>query len=490
MRCNYIFLLILCGLIAFDQGYAQSINTPGDYLSSDFHKQRREALRSQLPDHSVAVFFANAKRNRSNDIDYVYHQDPNFYYFTGYKEPDAVLLIFKEDQTMKDGTLYHEIIFVRPRNPKNEMWTGRRLGVEGVHSKLDIQQVFDNHKFENYHIDFKKFKKILFYDFYNDVRDDKKDNGDLFDLIRQFKTDVHYPSSSNPDLTVEPVPQNLDVQSLKRIMADLRGIKTPEEIKLLTKAVAISTIAQNEVMKALKPGMSEAEIQGIQEFVFKKYGSEYEGYPSIVGAGNNGCILHYIDNQKPSVSSKEMVLMDLGAEYHGYSADVTRTIPVKGTFSKEQKAIYDLVYDAQESAIRASIAGTKWRTTRLLARKIIYQGLVDLGILDSIDQPNSYYPHGLGHHIGLDVHDAGNYDVFEPGMVFTVEPGIYIPDGSPCDNKWWGIAVRIEDCVLIGEDGQPHLLSYRAPRKSEDIERMMARPSALDDFVLPDLEGN
>jgi Xaa-Pro aminopeptidase len=238
----------------------------------------------------------------------------------------------------------------------------------------------------------------------------------------------------------------------------------------------------------MKPGMSETEVQGIHEFVFKKFGSEYEGYPSIVGAGNNGCILHYIENHKPSITDGEMILMDLGAEYHGYTADITRTIPVNGKFTTEQKAIYDLVYNAQQAAILASKAGVSFRETAKISKDIVNQGLVDLGIISSITESHPYYPHGITHHIGLDVHDNGNYDVFAPGMVFTVEPGIYIPEGSKCDKKWWKIAVRIEDDVMIDKEGNPVLLSGYAPRTTEEIEKMMALPSALDGFVLPSLD--
>ena len=367
-----------------------------------------------------------------------------------------------------------------------EMWTGRRMGINGVKEKLAFNQVFNNTEFEDYNIDFSKFDKVLFYDFYNDVRDTNAE-GDLYDLIVSFKQKAGYPTEG--DLTIESSANNLDMETLDQIMKDLRGIKTEEELNLLRKAVDISCIAQVEVMKAMKPGMSELEIQGLHEFIFKKYKAEYEGYPSIVGAGNNGCILHYIENYKPEISSDEMILMDLGAEYHGYTADVTRTIPVDGKFSPEEKAIYDLVYRAQDEAIKACKPGVNIQRDLdfAIARRIINEGLAELGIIDSANQRHLYYPHGLGHHIGLDVHDKGNYEYLELGMAITIEPGIYIPEGAKCDEKWWGIAVRIEDDVLITEDGY-ELLSDIAPRKSEEIEKMMQEPSPLDEFVLPALD--
>ena len=279
---------------------------------------------------------------------------------------------------------------------------------------------------------------------------------------------------------------NLDTQTLSTLMAQLREIKTSEEMVLLTKAVRISAMGQREVMKAMHPGMSESEIQGIHEYVYKKYGSEYEGYPSIVGAGNNGCVLHYIENSKMKVEN-DLVLMDLGAEYHGYTADVTRTIPANGKFSQEQKAIYDLVYEAQEAGIAASVVGADFRDPHRAAQKVINEGLAKLGIISSSDSQHNYFPHGTSHYLGLDVHDAGTYSPFKPNVVITVEPGIYIPEGSDCDKKWWGIAVRIEDDILITENG-PINLSGEAPRKSDEIEELMKEPSALDDFSLPNLD--
>ena len=480
-----LFSLLVLVIFAAPVCAQDPSDLPDDFLSSEFHKGRRELLREKMPEKSVAVFFANPVRNRANDVDYVYHQDPNFYYLTGYKEPHTVLLIFKEKQKSPAGH-YDEIIFIQPRNPMAELWAGRRLGVEGVKEKLALNQVFNNTEFKDYNIDFSKFDKVLFYDFFNDVRDTETE-GDLYDLISWFKEKVNYPSEQR--LQVEPVAQNLDTETLDQFMIEMRGIKTEEEIALLRKAVDISCIAQREVMKAMKPGMSEFEVQGLHEFIFKKYRAEYEGYPSIVGAGHNGCILHYIENYKPEIESDEMILMDLGAEYHGYTADVTRTIPVDGKFSKEEKAIYDLVYKAQQAAIEATRPGVNLRRDLDgIARRIINEGLVELGILDSVNQQHLYYPHGLGHHIGLDVHDKGQYEYLEANMAITIEPGIYIPKNAPCDPKWWGIAVRIEDDILVTEDGY-ELLSDLVPRKSEEIEALMKESSPLEDFILPALDG-
>lgn len=463
----------------------QSPDLPSDFLTKEFHRKRRELLRQNMPANSVAVFFSAPVRNRSNDVDYEFHQDADFYYLTGYKEPHSVLLIFKDKQTGPGGAPYDEIIFVQMRNVMNEMWTGRRLGEEGVKKAWGLEYSFGNKEFKRYNIDFSKFDKILFYDFQNDVRDNPRDSSDLADLIGQFKQKVNYPDPARLAVKKEPEKSNLDTNSLDGIMEKLRGIKTLEEIELVRKAVLVSCQAQVEVMKAMRPGMSELEVQGIHEFVFKKYQAEDVGYPSIVGSGHNGCILHYDENYKPTIETKDLILMDLGAEYRGYTADITRTIPISGKFSPEQKQIYELVLKAQEEAMKICKPGTTFSDLTRATRVVIDQGLKDLGIIKE-GEKHMYYPHGCCHHIGLDVHDKGEYNLLQEGMAITIEPGIYIPENSKCDPKWWGIAVRIEDDYLLTKDGYDHL-SVLAPRKVEDIEATMKLPSPLDSFVLPNL---
>jgi len=478
--------LILLFLTGYATCLAQDAGLPGNFLTKTFHKERREKLREKLPSNSVAVFFSNPVRNRSNDVDYAYHQDPDFFYLTGYKEPNALLLVFKEKQKAGNGALYNEILFTQPRNAKDEMWAGKRLGASGVKDLSGIEQAFDNTEFKQYNLDFSKFASVLFFDFLNDVRNDPKDSSDLYDLIIQFKTKANYPDNTK-SLAVEPPINNLDAKSLDKIMDDLRGIKTKEELDLIRKAVKISCVGQVEVMKAIKPGMSEREIQGMHEFVFKKYQAEDLGYSPIVGAGNNGCILHYSDNYKPNISSKEMVLMDVGAEYHYYTADITRTVPVSGKFSTEQRQIYELVLKAQEEAMKICKPGIAFTDLKKVTTDVINKGLKELGIIQNETDKHQYYPHGCCHHIGLDVHDRGLNDKLEENMVITIEPGIYIPENANCDRKWWGIAVRIEDDFLLTKEGYEHL-SVSAPRAVKDVEATMKLPSSLDEFILPDLE--
>ncbi|WP_226390031.1 aminopeptidase P family protein [Penaeicola halotolerans] len=507
-----------------------------DGLGKDFHKGRRDALRQQMPANSAAIFFSNPVRNRSNDVDYIYHQDPDFFYLTGLREPNSVLLIFSEPQ-MIDGKSVDEVIFVQPRDPNAEMWNGIRLGVDGAKDILGFEHAYLNAEFAGFPFDYTKLDKLMTLGFATDARDSNS-KADLVDLIKQFKENAQFPegftdqslklyelirttdqeSSANvatvvgryirmyPELAEDQllleyqktstpsereaikskVPKiNFDLSSLALVMNSLREVKTTEELKMLRKAISISAVGQVEVMKAMKPGMNEREIQGIHEFVYKRYDAEDIGYPSIVGAGHNGCILHYIDNNKRSFGS-ELVLMDLGAQYRGYTADVTRTIPSKGKFSAEQKAIYEIVLKAQDEAMAAIKAGLPFGEINKISQRVINEGLVELGIIKR-GQRHRYFPHGTSHYLGLDVHDRGNYGPLKENMVITVEPGIYIPEGSDCDPKWWGIAVRIEDDVLITKDGCENL-SGLAPRTVKDIEAMMAKKSILEDWVLPKLD--
>lgn len=543
---KFLFTLF-ASLIISTVSMSQNGN-PEDYLTAEFHKNRREVLRKSMPQNSVAVFFANPVRNRANDVEYIYHQDPNFYYLTGYKEPHAVLIVFSDKQLNAEGESFNELLYVQEKDPQAEMWNGYRLGTEGAKEKLGFEIAFNGKDFLKSNIDYSKFTKVMFNNFENDYRDSEGNEADLFNLISAFKEQVnfdesmvnnpvkdqiyeliktteiensanvaqtigraleYYPELKKDDIinkyansadsnmrlelkqqaiiiTQEEEKSNIDTSSLSTLMAGLRQIKTEEEMILLTKAIRISAMGQREIMKAMHPGMSESEIQGIHEYVYKKYGSEYEGYPSIVGAGNNGCVLHYIENTKMKVEN-DLVLMDLGAEYHGYTADVTRTIPANGKFTNTQKIIYDLVYDAQNAGIAASIVGNGFNAPDAASRQVINEGLIKLGIVETEDDARRYFPHGTSHYLGLDVHDAGLYGAFEAGMVITVEPGIYIPDGSPCDKKWWGIAVRIEDDILITDNG-PENLSAEAPRASDEIEKLMAESSALDNFILPILD--
>ena len=511
---------------------------PTDFLLPAFHKQRRELLRAQLPPHSVAVVFAAPVRNRANDVDFVYHQNPDFHYLTGYEEPDAVLLLFAEPRTVGGQPGVTEALFTQPRNPAREQWTGRRLGAAGTKTQLALQYTADDTDFAASGIKWADFDKVLFDNLPTDTRDDARNPADLHNLVATFRQQAGVPADyasaitalhkdvrryglvnaraitgylssqlkENAALAADPLirdylaattdaarkaaigahpPGRLDDALLGEKIGDLRAVKTPEELLLLRRAIRISAQGQREVLKLLRPDLGEMEVQGLHEYVYRRYGAEFQGYPSIVGGGANGCILHYETNDRQRLDN-DLVLMDCGAEYHGYSADVTRTAPPSGTFSPAQRQVYELVLAAQEAGFAACRPGAEFSAPNKATQEVVAAGLQKLGIIKKKEDFRQYYPHGASHYLGLDVHDRGSYGPLQAGNVITVEPGIYIPAGSPCDPKWWNIGVRIEDDVLITTTGYENL-SAEAPRTVADIEKLMAEPSALEGFKLPEL---
>lgn len=437
-----------------------------DLLTPQFHKGRRDALRDLMKDSSVAVFYANPIRNRSNDIDFQYHQDPNFYYLTGLKETEAVLLVFKEEHVF-DGVRTNELIFVAASNPKQELWIGKRLGIDGVIKKLGFVNVYANTTFVDFDC---KFSKLNLVYTINKVIDfsDKEDIGNLFSLRKAL------------DKKVEETKIKTKSFELEIMMNMLREIKQPEELVLLKKAIDISCKAHIELIKALEPGMYEYQAQAVVEYFFKKQGSEYPGYPSIVGGGENACVLHYNTNRK-QLNGEELLVVDAGAEYHGYTADITRTLPVDGKFSEQELAIYNIVLEAQTAGIMACKAGNKFWDPHYAATKIIKKRLKELGIIKKDEDYQKYFMHGTSHYLGLDVHDAGTFNILRPNSIITVEPGIYIAEGSDCDKKWWNIGVRIEDDILI-TDAEPVNLSVSVPRTAKEIEELMKQKRVLNEI--------
>ena len=512
---------------------------PADFLPPAFHRAQRERVRALLPPHGVAVVFAAPVHNRANDIDFIYHQNPDFYYLTGYEEPNAVLLLFKEPRTVGGQPGVTEALFGQPRNPAAEQWTGRRRGAASVREQLGLQFAADNRAFATAGIAWADYDQILFPDLPLGTHDDPKDSADLASLVATFRQQSGLPATYDPARTavfkilkrygltqaddaraalqellaerpaladdpsvraylaattksqrrqaISPNPPGrYDGATLGEIMDELRETKAPEELALLRRAIGISTAAQREVLKALRPDMSEMAVQGLHEYVYRRYGAEFQGYPSIVGGGANGCILHYVANDRLRLDN-DLLLMDCGAEYHGYTADVTRTAPPSGTFSPAQRQLYELVLAAQEAGLAACRPGNPFAAPGRAAQEVVAQGLIKLGIIRKKDDFRLYFPHGTSHYLGLDVHDRGRYGPLAAGQVITVEPGIYIPAGAPCDAKWWNIGVRIEDDILLTPTGYENL-SAGAPRTVTDIEKLMAEPSALDGWKLPEIK--
>ncbi len=433
-------------------------------LSATFFAENRERLRDTLPDSSVVALFSAPLKTRSNDIHFPYHQDPDFYYFTGIKKENAMLLLFKEPIRIEDKW-YREILFIEDKDPKKEMWTGKMLGAEEAAEISGVGAVWSNTQFKPLQLDWDKLKHVFANRHLFVEGDDLTHPGDLMSLINHFYNKCE--RAGRPVLVNEG----------EDLFAFLRQQKSLEELRMIQRAVDITCEAHNNVMRSIQPGMTENQLQAIIEYTFRFNGADGPAFPSIVASGDNGAILHYTDNSGVLIPG-DLVVMDIGAQYEQYAADITRTIPVNGVFSDEQRQVYQLVLDAHTVAIRYARPGYKFWTPHEEALRMIGKGLIKLGIIKEWSEIGDYFMHGTSHYLGLDVHDAGIYSALKPGDVITVEPGIYIPEGSPCDEKWWGIFVRIEDDILITED-EAMILSNSSPRSIDAIEAMMRKPDVM-----------
>ncbi len=440
-------LLVLGGITA----QSQSGIAPEEY------KQRRALLMSKMEPNSIAIFKARDASVRSNDVNYLYHQETNFHYLTGCDEPKSYLLLCPEGVPVDSTTSAKEVFFLRA---KTHSAAGESLGLEGAKAELGFSVVLQGSELLNFAKRVLAGKKILYYfpSMPDVVYDPLMEKRSI--LSREVKSELQgaFPG--------------LEIKNLYTPMAELRSIKSATELALLQKAIDATITAQVEAMKSCEPEMYEYEIQAVIEYCFSKNGAEYTGFPTIVGSGPNSCILHYEANRR-KMQNGDVVVMDIGAEVQGYSADVTRTIPVNGTFSPAQREIYEIVLRANEESIKEFKPGASQAVPSQKAYDIIADGLMKLGIIKNKDDARTYYMHGLSHHIGLDVHDAGPYGKpYAPGMILTDEPGIYIAAGSPCDKKYWNIGVRIEDDVLITAEGN-RVLSAGAPKSVKEIESLM-----------------
>lgn len=437
-----------------------------DLLSPAFHADRRARVLEALPDDAVAVLFGAPTRTRSRDIAFPYRQDSNLYYLTGFTEPGAALLLVPGGVSV-DGRMVREVLFVPPRDPSAETWTGRRMGAERAARILEIDGAVENTRFQEVAgpVLADPARRVFRLPLPRGVPRGEA----LAAQIEVFRRAV---LESKEDSAI--VDSSPDTRVLPWILAGLRQIKTKEELKLLRRAVDITGEAHRAVMAQVEPGWTEYRIEALVESTFASQGAEAPGFPSIVGSGENSTILHYESNRRRTRDG-DLVLIDVGAEYHGYSADLTRTIPVNGRFSTEQRAIYSLVLEAQEAGIAAARAGRPFTAVGDAATEVLLDGMAELGLIGGEDDRaglRRFFMHGTSHFLGLDVHDVGTYGTLRPGMVITVEPGIYIRPAEDIDRRWWNIGVRIEDDVLIGEEG-PVLLSGAAPRNPDAIEALM-----------------
>ena len=425
--------------------------------------QLGEFMRRMQP-RSVAIIPAAREATRSNDTNYRFRQDSDFFYLTGFEEPDAIAVI-------KPGETHEYALFVRPRDPEREIWDGRRAGVEGAKSEFGAQEALPIDKFHEKLPEILNDAEILYYRL--------GVNRDLDDqIIREIARmrSLNRKPIHPPETIIDPA----------TIVHELRVVKSPEELEIMQKAADIAAEAHCEAMKAVRPGMREYEVEALIEQIFRRHGAAAPAYTSIVGAGANATVLHYINNDG-ELRDGELLLVDAGAEYRGYASDITRTFPINGRYSKAQREIYDLVLKAQMSCVDMVRPGVTHEQLKQHSIEVLTEGMVELGLLQgkpeqliNDKQYEKFYMHGLGHMLGIDVHDVGRYyfgkesRALEPGVVMTIEPGIYVaPVTKDVPKQYLGIGVRIEDDVLCTNNG-PRVLTSKVPKQAEEIEALMS----------------
>ncbi len=433
---------------------------------------RRARLIERMGSDAVAIIATREEMYRNRDADYKFRADSSFYYLTGFAEPEAVAVLSSDSQ--QPYTL-----FCRERNREMEIWNGLRAGIEGAVSDYSADQAFTIDQLDEQIIEFLSDKKRLY------VRLGHSDAFDLRVIGWLKKIAANQRQGGQP-----PV----EIIQLDSVLDEMRLFKDDFEINLMRQAAQISAQAHIRAMQTVQPDMMEYALEAEVLYVMQKNGCQ-TAYNSIVGGGANGCILHYVENNQP-LKDGDLVLIDAGAELDHYAADITRTFPVNGKFSVEQKALYELVLKAQLAAIDAIKSGNHYRLPHEMAVQILTTGLVDLGLLKgSVDELikseayRQFYMHGTGHWLGMDVHDVGSYKVtqqsneaewrpYEAGMVVTVEPGLYIaPDDETVEARWRGIGIRIEDDVLVTTTGN-EVLTKDVPKTVIEIEQLMQTAQA------------
>lgn len=432
---------------------------------ADF-KQRRDHLAQKMGANSVAIIATRAEMYRNRDADYKYRADSSFYYLTGFAEPEAVAVL----ETFAEGETYRYSLFCRERNREMEIWNGYRAGVEGAVEIYGADEAFAIDLLDQEIIAKLLNKDRLYFRIGHQAEFDAR----VSQWIQKADAQQRRGSTSPAE-----------VIQLDRLIDEMRLKKSAQEIELMQIASNISADAHTRAMQSVKPEMMEYALEAELNYIFGKNGC-VPAYNNIVGGGENACILHYVENNKP-LKDGDLVLIDAACEYEFYASDITRTFPVNGKFSPEQKALYNIVLDAQLAAIDATRIGNLYKYPHEVAVKILTQGLVDLGLLNgNVDELveseafRQFFMHGTGHWLGMDVHDVGAYKTgedwraYEAGMVVTVEPGLYIaPDDETVDAKWRGIGIRIEDDIVVTESG-PLVLTKNVVKTVEEIEQLMA----------------
>ena len=440
-------------------------------LTQAVFEERRAILAGEIGLRSIAIIATSPVAMRNRDADYKYRADSSFFYLTGFAEPEAVAVIETFD-TEEEGYSYS--LFCRERNREMEIWNGYRAGIDGAIQDYDADEAYAIDLLDEEILEKLQNKDQLFYRI-----------GQHAEFDARVAKWIATASGESRRGTSAPA----QVIQLDRIVDEMRLHKDANEIELMQIASDISADAHTQAMLAVRPGMMEYVLEAELNYVFGKNGG-VPAYNSIVGGGENACILHYVENDK-KLKDGDLVLIDAAAEYQFYASDITRTFPVNGKFSPEQKALYNVVLDAQIAAINAVQIGNSYKEPHNVAVRILVQGLLDLGLMQgNIDEIiekeafRQFYMHGTGHWLGMDVHDVGAYKVdgewrsYEEGMVMTVEPGLYIAsDDETVDAKWRGIGIRIEDDVVATANG-PLVLTAKVVKTVEEIEALMAKARA------------
>ncbi|EOC3061973.1 Xaa-Pro aminopeptidase [Cronobacter dublinensis] len=427
-------------------------------------QRRRQALLAKMAPASAALIFAAPQATRSADSEYPYRQSSDFWYFTGFNEPEAVLVLIKSDETHS-----HSVIFNRLRDKTAEIWSGRRLGQDAAPAKLGVDRALA----------------------YNEIDEQLYQLLNGLDVVYHAQGEYAYADTivfAALDKLRRGSRQNLSAPATltdwRPWVHELRLFKSPEELAVMRRAGEISALAHTRAMQKCRPGMYEYELEGEILHEFTRHGARFPSYNTIVGGGENGCILHYTENES-QLRDGDLVLIDAGCEYRGYAGDITRTFPVNGKFTPAQRAVYDIVLESLETALRLFRPGTSIQDVTGDVVRVMVKGLIGLGILqgdveqlvaDNAHRP--YFMHGLSHWLGLDVHDVGFYGpdrsrILAPGMVITVEPGLYIAPDADVPEAYRGIGIRIEDDIVITETGNENLTTS-VVKSADDIEALMA----------------
>jgi Xaa-Pro aminopeptidase len=430
--------------------------------TNDFSRRRRQLMR-MIGKGGIAILPAAPTRIRNRDVEHPYRQDSDFLYLTGFPEPEAVAVLMP-------GRAHGEYtLFCRERDPERETWDGRRAGPEGAVRDFQADDAFPITDIDDILPGLLEHSERVYYTMGLNAEFDRRLLGWVNQLRAAAKTGVSTPA---------------EFIALDHLLHDMRLFKSRSEVAAMRRAARIAAAAHVRAMRACRPGMMEYEIEAEFLHEFRRHDAT-TSYQPIVGGGANGCVLHYIENSDRLVEG-ELLLIDAGCEYDSYASDITRTFPVSGRFSPTQRALYDVVLEAQAAAIDKVRPGNHWNEPHDAAVRVLTRGLVRLGLLKgrvpTLIKNGDYrrfFMHRTGHWLGLDVHDVGDYKVgeewriLEPGMVMTVEPGLYIAPGMRgVPKKWWGMGIRIEDDVLVTSGGAD-VLSADAPKDPDEIERLM-----------------